>query len=240
MIDRDVSVLKSGLDELKISYDDHMIEQTEIFYDMLVVKNKVMNLTTITDHEDFIIKHILDSLLSVRFYSFKDQKLIDVGTGAGFPGIPLKIFFPELDVTLIDSVNKKLDFINTVISELGLDNIRTIHGRAEDLAKENSCREKFDVGVSRAVANLSVLAELGIPFIKTDGKFIFYKAGESDEEISAAENAFAILGAGEKHIYKDRLFDTDIVRKFIIVDKNKECPGKYPRKAGVPSKQPLQ
>ncbi len=234
-----MSLLTEGLEKLNINYDEVMLERCEDFYLMLIEKNKVMNLTSITEHDDFIVKHIFDSLLSVKFYSYSNQKVIDVGTGAGFPGIPLKIFFPSLDMVLLDSLNKRLNFINEVIDKLGFENISTVHGRAEDLARDPSFREKFDLGLSRAVADLSVLSELGLPFIKKGGKFIFYKSSDIDEEVKKAGRAINILGASKPETYESILYGSDILRKFVFVDKIKTTPGKYPRKAGTPAKDPL-
>jgi len=234
-----MSLLTDGLNKLNIKYSDIMINQVDLFYEILVEKNKVVNLTSITDKDDFIIKHILDSLLSYEVYKFKNDKVIDIGTGAGFPGLPLKIFFPDLNMTLIDSVNKKLMFIDEVIEKLNLVNIQTIHGRAEDLARKNELREKFDLGVSRAVANLSTLSELCLPFIKNGKKFIFYKSIESNNEIAAAKNALDILGKCKTVIYDSVIPGTDIQRKLILAEKHKSISNKYPRKAGEPNRHPL-
>ncbi len=234
-----MSLLTDGLKILNINYSDKMLEQIDLFYDLIVKKNKVMNLTTITDKEEFIKKHILDSLLSFSHYKYSNEKIIDVGTGAGFPGIPLKIFFPEIDITLIDSVNKKLKFIDEATDQLGLKDIRTVHGRAEDLAKDKSFREKFDLGVSRAVANLSTLSELCLPFIKNQGIFIFYKAFDSNDEINASKKAFDTLGKCTIKIYDSIIPTTDIQRKFIFAKKQVSISKKYPRKAGEPNRNPL-
>ncbi len=234
-----ISFLTDGLEKLNIEFDDEMIKKTEVFYDMLVEKNKVMNLTSITDEKDFISKHILDSLLCSKFVSFSDKKIIDVGTGAGFPGLPLKIFFPEIKIVLIDSVNKKLGFINEVIDKLELKDISTVHGRAEDLARNKEFREKFDLGVSRAVANLSTLSELCIPFIRNEGKFIFYKAKDTDEEISASKNAFEKIGDCSLEVLEAEIPGTDICRRFVVAKKNRPVLNKYPRKAGEPNRNPL-
>lgn len=233
-------LLKAALNKLSIEYDDKAIEKVDIFYEMLIEKNKVMNLTSITDHDDFITKHIIDSLLPTCHISFNDrQAVIDVGTGAGFPGIPLKIFFPDLSITLLDSLNKRLLFLNDVIKELDLNDIKTVHGRAEDIAKNPEYREKYDTGVSRAVAGMSSLSELCIPFIKKDGKFVFYKSKDSDNEINESVKAVEILGGKIQDIFNVDLYGTDIVRKIVVVKKIKNTPNKYPRKAGTPLRDPL-
>ncbi len=234
-----MSLLSDSLDLLNISFDDIMLEKVEDFYKLLIEKNRVMNLTSITDHDEFVVKHIIDSLLSFRFHGFKDERLIDIGTGAGFPGIPLKIFFPSLDIVLLDSLNKRLLFLDDVIEKLGLENISTVHGRAEDLGHDVSFREKFDLGVSRAVADLSVLSELSLPFIKKDGLFIFYKSSDIDDEIKRAEHALKILGSSDIKVFESPLYGTDIHRKFVIVTKGRPTPAKYSRRAGTPAKDPL-
>lgn len=234
-----MSLLIDILKDLNIDYDEEMVEKTEDFYRLLIEKNKVMNLTAITDHDDFMIRHIGDSLLSCRVISFGAEKVIDVGTGAGFPGIPLKIFFPALDIVLLDSLKKRLLFLDEVIDKLCLQDISTIHGRAEDLGKDPSFRASFDLGVSRAVASLNVLSELTIPFIKKNGRFIYYKSSDIDEEFSSSLTAFRLLGAPEPSVSAVPLFDTGIIRKFVVSVKSENTPGKYPRKAGVPAKEPI-
>lgn len=235
-----MSLITDVLNDLNISFDEEMLEKVDDFYKLLIEKNKVMNLTSITEYDDFILKHVGDSLLSSKIYSFCDERLIDVGTGAGFPGIPLKIFFPSLNIVLLDSLNKRLLFLNEVIEKLSLDNISTVHGRAEDLGKDPSFRETFDLGVSRAVASLNVLSELTLPFIKKDGKFIFYKSSDIDEELSLSLNSFKILGGSDPSVNEIPLFNSDINRKFVVVNKVRSTPGKYPRKAGTPAKDPIK
>lgn len=178
-------LLEQGLSQLNIQFTDKQIEQFMKYYDLLIEKNKVMNLTAITDLNEVMTKHFLDSVLISNVLDMSDfYTLVDVGTGAGFPGIPIKILFPHLKVTLIDSLNKRLKFLDDVISELELDGIKTVHGRAEDLGNNDLYREKYDLCVSRAVANLSTLSEYCIPFIKKDGVFASYKASDSEEEIN--------------------------------------------------------
>ena len=184
-----------NLQKMGIELTDHQLQQFLIYYEMLVEKNKVMNLTAITDFDEVIEKHFLDSLSLIRVLDLHQPiSVMDMGTGAGFPGIPLKIAFPEISVTLADSLNKRVIFLKEVIDELGLKDIDAIHGRAEDLAQKKDYRENFDLCVSRAVANLSTLAEYCIPFVKIGGMFIAYKAGECDEEVAAAKSSVFLLG----------------------------------------------
>ena len=167
------------------------------------------------------------------------KSVIDVGTGAGFPGIPLKIAFPHLKVVLLDSLNKRINFLNTVIAELGLTDIKTIHGRAEDYAKQTEYREKFDLCVSRAVANLSTLSEYCLPYVSADGLFVPYKSGEIDEELENSKKAVKILGGKIENVVKFQLPGTEIARSFVKIRKISNTNKKYPRKAGLPAKEPL-
>ena len=227
-----------GLEELGISLSEEQIGQFLTYYEMLVEKNKVMNLTAITDFDEVLEKHFEDSLSLIQAVDLeKSQAVIDLGTGAGFPGIPLKIAFPNLQITLADSLNKRILFLDDVIRELGLTGIDTVHGRAEDLAKNSDYREKFDLCVSRAVANLSTLSEYCLPFVKIGGKFISYKAGECDEEVAASKSSVFLLGGKISDIKKFELGESG--RAFVIIDKVSGTPKKYPRKAGTPSKDPL-
>ena len=232
--------------DLGIILSDEMKRQFSKYYEMLVEWNKVMNLTGITEYEEVYEKHFLDSICIVKAFSEKNiflsdttKKVIDIGTGAGFPGIPLKIVFTDMDITLLDSLNKRINFLNAVIEELGLSGIDTIHGRAEDYAKNQQHREKYDLCVSRAVANLSTLSEYCVPFLKRGGYFISYKSGEVDEELKDAEKALSLLGGKAEKVVKFKIPETDIGRSFVIINKIQSTPGKYPRKAGLPSKEPL-
>ncbi len=233
-------LLERGLSQLNIQFTDKQIEQFMKYYDLLIEKNKVMNLTAITDLNEVMTKHFLDSVLISNVLDMSDfNTLVDVGTGAGFPGIPVKILFPNLKVTLIDSLNKRLKFLDDVISELELDKIETVHGRAEDLGHNDLYREKYDLCVSRAVANLSTLSEYCIPFIKKNGVFASYKASDSEEEINISKNAITILGGSISKICEIDLPGTEVKRNIVIIKKDKCTPKKYPRKAGTPSKEPL-
>ena len=228
----------NDLKAIAIELSDEQLEQFLTYYEMLIEKNKVMNLTAITDFDEVLEKHFEDSLSLIQAVDLeKSQAVIDLGTGAGFPGIPLKIAFPNLQITLADSLNKRILFLDDVIRELGLTGIDTVHGRAEDLAKNSDYREKFDLCVSRAVANLSTLSEYCLPFVKIGGKFISYKAGECDEEVAASKSSIFLLGGKISDIKKFELGESG--RAFVIIDKVSGTPKKYPRKAGTPSKDPL-
>lgn len=228
------------LEFLEITLTERQREQFDCYYELLVEWNRVMNLTGITDYEEVNLKHFTDSLTIVRINNMSDVKsVIDVGTGAGFPGIPIKIMFPHIDMILLDSLNKRLKFLNEVIEQLNLNGIETLHGRAEDYARKKEYREKFDISVSRAVANLSTLSEYCLPFVKVGGSFISYKSGESDEEIRHSDRAISVLGGKIEKIDKFLLPGTDMGRALVKITKVKNTPGKYPRKAGVPGKEPL-
>lgn len=233
-------IFENKLNELGIALTDKQKQQFDKFYELLVEWNKVMNLTGITEYEEVNEKHFVDSLSIVKAIDMKSVKsVIDVGTGAGFPGIPLKIAFPHLKVVLLDSLNKRINFLNTVIAELGLTDIKTIHGRAEDYAKQTEYREKFDLCVSRAVANLSTLSEYCLPYVSVDGMFVPYKSGEIDEELENSKKAVKILGGKIENVVKFQLPGTEIGRSFVKVRKIANTNKKYPRKAGLPAKEPL-
>ncbi len=229
---------KKGLSDLNIDLTEKQIEQFLKYYEILVETNKVMNLTAITEFDEVIEKHFLDSLSLVRVFDLnRNVKILDLGTGAGFPGIPLKITFPEIDIVLADSLNKRVKFLNEVVETLQLKQVETVHGRAEELAKNKKYREQFDLCTSRAVANLSSLSEYCIPFVKEGGRFISYKSGEIEEEVDQAKRAIHVLGGKLDQVYKFDLHEQK--RSFVIIEKVKKTPAVYPRKAGTPTKEPL-
>ena len=227
-------------DSFGIHLSDGQVRQFLTFYEMMIEKNKVMNLTSITQLDEVVRKHYLDSLLVIKEISIKDtQSILDLGTGAGFPGIPLKIVFPEIHITLADSLNKRILFLNEVIRELGLIHIDTVHGRAEDLGRNPKFREKYDLVLSRAVANLSTLSEYCLPFVKKDGMFVSYKSSEIEDEFQQSQKAIRVLGGSCEGLVKDCIPGTELERSFVIVRKVKNTPAKYPRKAGMPGKEPI-
>lgn len=257
------------LAEWGITLTDKQDEQFLKFYELLVEWNSFMNLTAITEFDEVMKKHFLDSLSFIHFLkkhqfdsncldcndtmnlkedsadfikNIQGQKftMIDVGTGAGFPGIPLAIFFPNAKFTLMDSLNKRIKFLNEVIKELKITNVETVHSRAEDLAKNIQYRERFDYAVSRAVANLSTLTEYCLPFVKVGGNFISYKSERLADEISQANNSITILGGKIADQIDFNLPQSDIYRNLLVIHKNKATPKKYPRKAGLPAKEPLK
>lgn len=228
------------LKELNITLSETQQEQFYRYYELLVEWNKVMNLTGITEYEEVNEKHFIDSLSIVKVLDINDiHTVIDVGTGAGFPGIPLKIAFPHLKITLLDSLNKRIKYLDTVIDELGLKDIHTIHGRAEEYARKEEYREKYDLAVSRAVANLSTLSEYCVPYVKVGGMFIPYKSGEIETEVKEAQTAIKVLGGKQTDIVKFTLPGSDINRSFIKIQKVKTTGKKFPRKAGLPAKEPI-
>ncbi len=231
---------------LGIDLSDRQLEQFDSYFNLLIKWNEVMNLTAITEFDDVCKLHFVDSISSYQFFDFskKEYSLIDIGTGAGFPGVPLKIVFPNLHVTLLDSLNKRLNFLNEVIDTLGLNeqgSIVTLHGRAEDYSKTSgdTLRETFDIAVSRAVANMSTLSEYCLPYVKVGGSFIAYKSEKAQDELKNAKGAIHLLGGKLVSAEEFLLPSTDVSRTICIVEKKENTSMKYPRKAGVPSKQPL-
>ena len=231
-------IMKMNLKELNIELSDLQLEQFYNYMNILLEWNKFMNLTGITEPEEVITKHFVDSL-TVLDKIDKNAIIIDVGTGAGFPGIPIKIAFPETKVVLLDSLNKRIKFLNEIIENLELVDIETIHGRAEEYGKNKNYREKYDIAVARAVAPLNILLEYLMPFVKVNGKCLCMKGSSSEEEIKNSENAVKVLGG--KLIKTEDFYipNTDMKRRIVEVNKIKGTNNKYPRKAGTPSKEPL-
>ena len=238
-----VKHFQAQLHELGIEITDEQLKKFYLYYRELVKWNTVINLTAITELPDVLEKHFLDSLSIVKVIPQEKLNagisLIDIGTGAGFPGIPLAIVFQKTKVVLMDSLNKRLNFLNRMIEELHLENARTVHARAEDLARQKNYREKFDVVCSRAVASLNVLSEYCIPFAGVGGEFVAYKSENADEEIRKAGRAVKVLGGEFRTAEKFLLPDTDYERVLICITKKKPTPPAYPRKAGTPSKDPI-
>lgn len=208
------------------------------YMQLLLMWNEKMNLTAITEPKEILIKHFIDSM-SISPYIEENTKVLDVGTGAGFPGIPLKIVLSQNDFTLLDSLNKRINFLNEVIRNLKLEKIETVHGRAEEFCKIAKRREGYDIVTSRAVAKLNTLLEYMLPFVKIGGKCICMKSLEIEEELNNANRAIEILGGEVEKVETITLENTDITRKIVIIKKIKETPKKYPRKAGMPSKEPI-
>ena len=242
----DYSQMIKDFSSFDIELSDKQLDQFDQYYQLLIKWNEVMNLTAITEFDDVCKLHFVDSISGCKYFDFskKDYSLVDIGTGAGFPGIPLKIVFPDLHITLLDSLNKRLKFLNEVIDQLGLNergSIETLHGRAEDFAstKKDSLRETFDIAVSRAVANMSTLCEYCLPYVKVGGNFIAFKSEKATEELGKAKGAIHLLGGKLTSSNEFILPDSDYSRTICIVNKVEPTSKKYPRKAGVPSKTPL-
>lgn len=244
---------EEALKEFNIVLSETQAAQFESYFHLLIEWNEKMNLTAITQRDEVYVKHFLDSLSLVRVFEMLEKKsgrnyadgkfsVIDIGTGAGFPGIPLKILYPESEVTLMDSLNKRITFLDEVISSLALNekgSIQTVHARAEDLGQNSVYREKYDLVVSRAVSNLATLSEYCLPFAKTGGFFIPYKSEKAEEELEESKNAIALCGG--KYIKEESfvLPQSDLKRTLLVIEKKKSTPKQYPRKAGVPAKKPL-
>lgn len=237
----DTTQFEKDLDVLGVTLTKEQVDQFLKYYELLVEWNGFMNLTAITEYDEVMKKHFVDSLSLIKTFDVnKSVKVIDVGTGAGFPGLALKIAYPNLQVTLLDSLNKRINFLNEVILQLGLTGVETVHGRAEDFAKPDKLRGKFDLCVSRAVANLSTLSEYCLPFVKVGGEFISYKSEKITEEMAAAKNAINILGGKFDRSEEFTLPGSDIYRNLVVIKKVKDTPKKFPRKAGLPSKEPIK
>jgi len=235
------NLMSKSAEDVGLQLSNEQYEKFIIYMKLLQEWNEKVNLTAIVEDEDIIKKHFIDSMKAFKREEFKKAKtLIDVGTGAGFPGLPIAIMKDDINVTLLDSLNKRVNFLNTVISELGLSNVITIHSRAEDGARDNKLREKFDIATSRAVANMSVLSEFCLPYVKIGGNFIALKGPSVDQEIKESIGAIKILGGELIDICEVNIEDTELRHNLVIVKKVKECSKLYPRKAGLITKNPLK
>lgn len=234
-------LMKEAAKDVDIELSNEQYDKFIKYMRLVQEWNEKINLTAITEDEEFIKKHFIDCIKIFKSEEIKKAKsVIDVGTGAGFPGIPIAILDESKDVCLLDSLNKRINFLNTVSSELGLKNIKTIHARAEDGARMAELRGKFDVAVSRAVANMSVLSEFCIPYVKISGNFIALKGPAIEEELKESKNAITKLGGELKKIIEINIEGTDLRHNIVIVNKVRECPNQYPRKAGIVTKKPLR
>lgn len=239
-MDYNTAQFREDAGKLGVSLSDGQVEQFLLYYEMLSEWNQVINLTAITDYDEVMKKHFIDSLSLVKAYDVSQERtVIDIGTGAGFPGLALKIAFPGLRITLLDSLRKRIQFLDEVIKKLHLSDVETIHGRAEDFARPEKMRERFDLCVSRAVANFAVLSEYCLPFVKVGGQFIAYKSEKALAEIEQSQRAVSILGGRVKNQVEFWLPDSDIYRSLLVIEKVKNTPKKYPRKAGLPGREPL-
>ncbi len=227
-----------NVDKLGITLSEIQLKQFYNYMNLLIEWNKKINLTAITEPNEIILKHFVDSLTISKYIS-DGTRVVDVGTGAGFPGIPLKIYRKDIEITLLDSLQKRINFLDEVIRELNLEKIETIHSRVEDFGKDKKYREKFDIATSRAVANLATLSEYLLPLVKVGGKAISMKGSLIEEELELSKNAIKILGGKVEKVDEFNLPNSDISRNIILINKIKETPNKYPRKAGEPSKKPL-
>lgn len=231
-------ILCEKMQDINIILSEMQVEQFFKYMNLLLEWNEKINLTAITDENEIILKHFVDSLTICKYLENKNS-LIDVGTGAGFPGIPVKIVRPDLKIVLLDSLNKRVKFLNDVIEKLDLKNIVALHGRAEEVARKPEYREQFDIATSRAVANLPVLLEYLVPFVKVGERCICMKGAEIEEELNSAGKAIMVLGAKVDKVDDFLLPGSDMRRNLVILEKMKETSGKYPRKAGVPAKDPI-
>ena len=230
--------INKKMEKLDICLNEKQLEQFFMYKDLLITWNEKMNLTAIKDEDEIITKHFIDSLTIANKIG-KEDKVIDIGTGAGFPGIPLKIFKEDISVTLLDSLNKRISFLQEVINKLELKDIYAIHGRAEEIARNEKYREKYDVAISRAVAPIHTLLEYMLPYVKVGGKCICMKGPNLEEENKNLENCLSILGGKIEKIEEIVLPETDIRRNIMIINKIKSTPKKYPRNPGIPTKKPL-
>lgn len=231
--------LKKCAETLNIFLDDIMLTKFETFYEMLIETNKSLNLTAITEMHEVVLKHFIDSIVISNYIDLSHKKIIDVGTGAGFPGIPLAILYPDTEFVLMDSLQKKLHFVELVLEECKMENVTTVHGRAEDIGQDVKYREQFDFCVSRAVASLPVLLELCTPLIKVGGKFVSYKGELFKEELEQSKRALSILHCHLEKQYDYTIPDSDFYRVLAVFSKSKTLEKRYPRQAGKLKKNPL-
>ena len=233
--------LRKALEVMGAPADDKTVNKYQQYMEGVLDWNEKVNLTNITDPEEFIIKHFIDSIICVDYPEFDEaRKVIDVGTGGGFPGVPLAIATPDKEFVLMDSLNKRLKIIDELCGQIGIGNVTTVHARAEELAKNKAHREKYDLCVSRAVANMAVLAEYCLPFIKVGGCLMAYKGPDADREVEEARKALFLLGGQVEEIREGNLKEFGIDHKVVIIKKVKNTPSKFPRKAGTPAKEPLK
>jgi 16S rRNA (guanine527-N7)-methyltransferase len=235
------SILEKACTSVGVEFNEDKYEKFMTYMSLLKEWNEKINLTAITEDDQIVKKHFVDSIKAFNSQLFKSaSSVIDVGTGAGFPGIPIAIIRDELSVTLLDSLNKRVSFLNEVVQQLHLSNVKTIHSRAEDGARNKDLREKFDIATSRAVANMCVLSELCIPYVKVDGHFIALKGPSIEDELNESKNAVATLGGKLVEVIQVSIEDTDLKHNLVVVKKCKETPKTYPRKAGSISKKPIK
>ena len=236
-----MEALRKALETLGLPADEQTVNKYQQYMEGVLDWNEKVNLTNITDPEEFVIKHFIDSIICACYPEFEEaQKIIDVGTGGGFPGIPLALAAPDKEFVLMDSLNKRLKIIDELCGQIGIGNVTTVHARAEELAKNKAYREQYDLCVSRAVANMAVLAEYCLPFIKVDGCLMAYKGPDAEREVEEARKALYLLGGQVEEIREGNLKEFGIDHKVVIIKKVKNTPSKFPRKAGTPAKEPLK
>ena len=235
-----ISEMKKAVAAYDLELSEQQIKQFNRYYELLIEWNKVINLTAITEPQEVAVKHMIDSIAAYDEKLFVEgTSVIDVGTGAGFPGLPLKIFFPAMKLTLMDSLNKRVKFLQTVVAELGLTDVACVHARAEEGARNKAYREQFDIAISRAVARLPVLCEYCLPFVKRGGYFLALKGREYQKEIKEAAKAIKVMGGSKVTERLVKLPDLDDMRAIITIKKDMPTPKAYPRKAGTPAKKPI-
>ncbi|AQM60855.1 16S rRNA (guanine(527)-N(7))-methyltransferase RsmG [Clostridium baratii] len=235
------NIMKTAADEVNIEFNEDMYNKFIKYMRLVQEWNQKINLTAITEDEDFIKKHFIDCIKAFKSPELKNAKtVIDVGTGAGFPGMPIAILREDIEVTLLDSLNKRINFLDLVVRELGLKNVTTIHSRAEDGARNKNLRESFDIATSRAVANMAVLSEFCLPYVKISGYFVALKGPAIEEELENSKKALSVLGGKLLRVDETIIEDTDLNHNIVVVEKIKECPKIYPRKAGTVTKKPIK